>query len=377
METVSFYDIPRPILASLLDMNGPAGDMSPRPLMGEAAPVTKHQLAELYAGGYIELPADSKVTLTPPFKRVAETLKNPATNVTFRLWGADNTCGETSLLFPGDIIDGEGVVLNQIDDNYRLAAPVETSDMLDLLRPAIPAEGTWENQVTFEGQFDVPVAVTLFGIFDLVRRNDRSAFTASQIYGYLDGQWGLTGFDCLISYVAVAGMMPRPPSLKEVEFALLTLLDAKMITENTSEQYSLADSLAPVMALLPETFSGLQWQRVSQAGPAGLLCSNRIFLICKDGFILSLSPIGKGRIFISVIRREALISFLLDEFMVTLPKPRTALNCTACGATVPTDKKFCIKCGKTMTSQEKPCCGCGEMMDIDKKFCTRCGAGQQ
>ncbi len=345
METVSFYDIPRPILAGLLDMDGPAGGMSPRALMGEAAPVTKHQLAELYAGGYIELPTDSSVALTPLFKKLAGTLRHPATNVTFRLWGADNICGETSLLFPGDIIDGEGVVLNQIDNNYRLAAPVGTSDMLDLLRPAIPAQGASENQVTFEGQFDVPVAVTLSGIFDLVRRNDRTAFTASQIYGYLDGRWGLTGFDCLISYVAVAGMMPRPPSLKQVEFALLTLLDAKMITEKAPGEYLLADSLGPVLALLPETFSGLQWQRVSQAGQDGLLCSNRIFLVCKDGFIFSFSPTGNGRIFISIIRREELISFLLDEFMVTLPKPRTALNCTVCGAGVPAHKKFCTRCG--------------------------------
>lgn len=386
METVSYYDIPQPILASLLDMDGTAaGDMSPRPLMGEAASVTKHQLAELYAGGYIELPTDSSVTLTPLFKKMAETLKHPAISVTFRLWGTDNICGETSLLFPADIIDGEGVVLNQIGQNYRLSAPVGTGEMLDLLRPVIPQAG--ENDVTFEGHFDVPVAAVFFGLIDLVRRDKTSYFGATEIYGYLKGQWGLTSFDSLVTYVAVAGILPHPPSLQAVEFALQVLLDADMIYGNTEDHYSVVARLMPLVEGFEEVIPGLQWQRVSKAKDEELLCSNRIFIVGNDGLILSFSPTVKGRIFIAAVSRREMMDFLLDEFMMTFtrsqePEPSTDLTCGTCGNMVAADRKFCTKCGSSTAqkteekdiSQEFSCKICGKKSDHNKKFCTHCGA---
>ncbi len=387
METVSYHDIPHTILAALLDFDGQAGDMSPRPLMGEAAPVTKHQLAELYAGNFIKLPKDSKVTLTPLFKRVAETLNNPATNVTFRIWGADNICGETSLLFPADIIDGEGVVLNQIGQNYRIAAPVGTAEMLDLLRPIIPPGG--ENSIIFESHFDVPVAAVLFGLIDLVRQDKTSYFGATEIYGFLQGQWGLTGFDSLVTYVAVAGILPHPPSLQEVEFALQVLLDADMIYGNTEDQYSVVARMMPLVEGFAEVIPGVQWQRVSKGRDGELLCSNRIFIIGNDGLILSFAQTVKGRIFIAAVSRREMLDFLLDEFMITLPRPHeekpeppTDLTCGTCGSTVAVGRKFCTKCGASMVQktqskdilQETSCNSCGEKIDHNKKFCTRCGA---
>ena len=54
--TIIYPDIPRSVLARLLDLAGKSDGISPRPLLGEPAILNTDQLSELYAGGYIDLP---------------------------------------------------------------------------------------------------------------------------------------------------------------------------------------------------------------------------------------------------------------------------------------------------------------------------------
>jgi len=122
--------IPRSVLAKLLDIAGKPNDISPRKLMGDPGELYAFQLAELYGFDFIELPRGGNVTLTPTFLRIAETLLNPWTSLTFRIWGDYNICAETNIQFPGDIIDGNGITLNQIGTTYQIGAFVSESDIL-------------------------------------------------------------------------------------------------------------------------------------------------------------------------------------------------------------------------------------------------------
>lgn len=90
MTLTTFSDIPRSILALLLDRVGEARGMSPRLLMGTPDSLGPQQIAELYAGGFVELPDQPTISLTPQFIRVARVLLNPKTNLNIRIWGRDS-----------------------------------------------------------------------------------------------------------------------------------------------------------------------------------------------------------------------------------------------------------------------------------------------
>ena len=121
MNEFFFSDIPRSVLAALIDFAGKPGSLSPRALMGEASALNKGQLAELYAGNYIDLPEGKTIQFTPAFAQAVRVLLNPHTHAALRIWGEEDVCAETSLLFPETIIEGGGILLNQIDSVYSLS----------------------------------------------------------------------------------------------------------------------------------------------------------------------------------------------------------------------------------------------------------------
>jgi len=194
-----FHEIPREILAALLDHEGAHGVLSPRPLMGRAGGVNRHQLAELYAGNFVELPYDDKIVSTPEFAHAAQVLLNPATQITFRIWRDEAACAETSALFPGDLIDAGGVILNQIDGSYQMVSPVSLDDVIRLISPVIPPMDNKAAVFDFEGNFEIPVAAVLFGLIDMVRLHagggtdqqdtEAACFSLAQISAFLEG-WG-------------------------------------------------------------------------------------------------------------------------------------------------------------------------------------------
>ena len=225
MEQTTFHDIPRDLLGTLLDREGQPGDLSPRSLMGSAGQVTRHQLAELYAGGFVQLPQGDQAPSTPEFAQAAQVLLNPATNMTLRLWTDESICSETSVLFPGDPLEDGGVILNPIEYGYRMVAPVGHRDVIRLISPALPPAGDDVPVFDFEGHFDGPVAAVLFGLIDLTRDRAGSqgslpGFSAGDISAALSGLWGLTKFKHLLGYVTVLTQRPHPPSLTEVEVLL-------------------------------------------------------------------------------------------------------------------------------------------------------------
>lgn len=361
-----FHEIPPEILAALLDHEGSHGVLSPRPLMGRAGGVNRHQLAELYAGNFVQLPHDDKVVSTPEFAQAAQVLLNPATQMTFRIWRDEEACAETSVLFPGDLIDAGGVTLNQIDGDYRIVSPVSLDDVIRLISSVIPPMDNKAAGFDFEGNFDIPVAAVLFGLIDMVRlhaeggkgRQDPevACFSPAQISAFLEGWWGLTEFRHLTSYIAAAGMMPRPPALNEVEYSLGLLADAQVVRRTESNGIILARTMVPLLDFMPETVPGLQWQRISLTDAHEILASNRIFVFGNNSLILSFSPIPQGKIYVSTTNATALTEFLLQELTTVMPRRTRETP------------------AENVQAASSRCSVCGKEQDQNTKFCTHCGA---
>ena len=169
MSLTTFSDVPRSILALLLDRVGEARGISPRLIMGKPDTLGPQQIAELYAGGFIQLPDKPTISLTPEFIRVARVMLNPHTNLNIRIWGRDSVCGETNIQFPRDIMQGGGVILNQLGRMYRISAFVDDSTVVKMMGDAIPEPIEQDLQFEFKAHLDNTVAAILFAMIDLAR----------------------------------------------------------------------------------------------------------------------------------------------------------------------------------------------------------------
>ena len=316
MTATSFSEIPRGVLAGLLDMCGNPAEMSPRRLMGEAETVNPVQIAQLYGGGYLSRARMGRDALSPLFKQAANVLLDPRTNLTFRIWGAEELCAETNIQFPGNIENGHGVMLLPVSGSYRMSAFVEPEDIVtDLSRALPPGDGGLVSPFNFEASFDAAAAAVLFALIDLHRAatGHRKAVAAHEIFGYLNGQWGLTGFNQLTTYVQAAGMQSRPPSIIEVELALAKLEAMEAVSKASGDHYRIADELRPLVDLTRSLASGLQWERVSRQDIGEIVVSNRIFVYGDGGLTISFIPTVKGRLFVQTVAQSSVIDFVIDE----------------------------------------------------------------
>lgn len=322
MTLTSFSEIPRGVLASLLDLCGKAGDMSPRHLMGEAEPVNPLQIAQLYAGGYLDKASFTRDAVTPPFRRAARVLLDPRTNLTFRIWGSEDLCAESNVQFPGDLVDGGGVMLLPVSGNYRISAFVEPEDIVgDLAQGLPPGSNRLVNPFLFEGQFDAAVAAVLFALVDLQRvsTDRRQGFSSQDIFGYLDGQWGMTGFGQLLTYVQTAGMQSRPPQPVEVDAALAQLEAAGTLRRSRSDHFQVSDDLRPLIDLTRSLVAGLQWQRVTRQADSDRLVNSRIYAYGDGGLTLCFIPTVKGCLYVGTVDYKSVLDFVIEEVGGLMP----------------------------------------------------------
>ena len=341
MSLITFSDVPRSILALLLDRVGEARGMSPRLIMGKPDKLSPQQIAELYAGGFIEVPDKPTLSLTPQFTRVARVILNPQTNLNIRIWGRDNICGETNIQFPRDIMQGGGVILNQLGRMYRISAFIDDSTVVKMMGDAIPEPIEQDLQFEFKAHLDNTVAAILFAVIDLARirasktKKPESALNmviaTQEVYNYMFDRWALTGFKDLISYITAVGMMPEAPSLTETVDGLRILVKAGLLKEIRTDSYGLSKAIEPLVRLTVGQPSGVQWQRISLMDNGEQIISNRMFLFADRSLMLCLAPTVKGRLFISRVRRKEITDFLADEIMATVtsaqpqaPAPRVA-----------------------------------------------------
>lgn len=395
MSRTVFYDVPRGVLATLLDWLGRPEALSPRPLMGPVTAINRQQLAELYAGGFLELPGDGSYDPTPAFARAAQVILAPNTTVNLRAWRDESSCAETCLLFPENILEEDGVVLNQVDGSYRISWPVGRDDLVGLLGGLIPPVTGEAHAFDFEAHLDGPVAATLCGLIDLLNEAEttgRHGIPADQLGAYLNGRWGLTGFNSLVSYVTVIGSMPSPPALNMVEFSL-SVLERAGLVEEKSGCYTISSALEPLLKSMPSVMPGIQWQRISDSDGNELLVSHRIYVFGNRGLILRFAPSSRGRIFINSVTTGELLDELVDELVTLIPrvkrdKPSSQQGetagsrvCASCGKRHDQPRKFCTACGAPMnaTSDAVPavsqrCRVCNAPLVPGNKFCTHCGA---
>ena len=432
--TIIYPDIPRSVLARLLDLAGKSDGISPRPLLGEPAILNTDQLSELYAGGYIDLPEKGAVQLSRAFNQVAQMLLNPHTNVTLRIWGKDSVCGETNIQFPRDMIQGKGVILNQIGSMYRISAFVEDSDVTKLFSQSFPIGKEQDIDFAFEGQFDGSVAAVLFGVLDLARNHVKSGmrpgesiidygFSVQQLYDYLSKNWGWTGFKDLLTYIVPAGIMPEPPSLLQTVDGLRSLVKVGLLHEDKKDRFSIFPGLEPLVNLTVKLQSGIQWQRVARMDSGELVASNRIYLFGDRAFILCLTPTVAGRVYIARAKKQEITDFILDEITAGLnnaparatrtkptavPQPKVIASAAAmpkppvaapapvspsAQRAVPSSApspapavplatpKYCNKCGASLKPDAKHCNQCGAPVIShaapDSTVCPQCGQIQK
>jgi len=399
MREKAFPDIPRSVLAGLLDLAGEPNSISPRLLLGVAKDLRKRHLAELYAGDFTSLPGGSRIRLSPVFTRVSEVLLKPRINITVRIWGNDRMCGETNILFPGDLQSGGGVILNQVGTYFRISAFIDSRDIIDLLSPVLPDNSETQSSFDFEAHLDISAAAVLFGLVDLANEAEgtkSSGVKSAVISGYVHGRWGMTGFDRLLSYVTVAGISPEPPSLTEIELSLDRLTAGDWLTRKDEIGYSLSPDLFPLTGLAKNLRAGLQWERVSLVESGELLTCSRIFLLGKGSTVLCFSPGSKGTIFAVTRSAVEVIDFFADEFAYSLPvlipgeydavPVSVQPLCSGCGSPIKKEQRFCAHCGKQIEGEDQAeegthtriCPGCQAQVERGQAVhCPECGTELQ
>jgi RNA polymerase subunit RPABC4/transcription elongation factor Spt4 len=411
MNSQTFPDIPCPVLAYLLDLPGPPRALSVRSLMGTPSPLTPNQISELLNGRMIRYGDDGVMELSPEFRPVASVLLAPRTTVNVRTWENDGNRGETVLLFPGTIVEGRGVVLNKVDDNYRIRAFVSDADVFELVRPGLPVE---EGQaLEFETLVDPPTAAVLFGIMDLARNKTDSSvpghdagvptvLSVQKISQYLTEAWGLNGPKDFITYIAAAGLMNAPPTSAEIFQAMISLGEAGALVEAASGEYAVSPAIEALARLADGFQGGIQWKRTSLPGSGALEASNRIFLFGSASPILCFSPAADGVVWVSAVLKQDIVDFLADEIAsrphagrASAPKPLKKAPaaapakpilpaCASCGRELKPGRNFCIYCGAAVSAQKtagasspesnKVCARCGTTVRPTAKFCKTCGA---
>ena len=426
-----FPAIPIEILAFLLDKVGKAADISPRRLMARAVQPNQRQAEELY-DAKITANSDINAPLTPKFIKISKVLLNPKTNLTFRVWAGEHYSIETNFQFPGYIREGQGVVLNQVDKSYIISAFYDDTDIVKELKSVLPVMPPLDDTLTFEASLPFAVAATLFGILDLYRLPEfieAPPYSSAKIYGYIDGRWGLGGFENLLTYMLSLGYSSSPPTQTEIESSLVLLTKMGILEKRENDFYALSREFLPFVSALSVELSGFQWERISKNDNNELELVNRLWLFGGSGLVLMLMQIGNGRVFIASMDINQMKDFLIDDLLATnenlksnekgqskaelseftqyekeveefvakssstVSKKQGIPRCPVCGAELLPGAKFCTHCGAPIPQKEenankssqlenaekispkiKYCPVCGVELLPGAKFCTQCGA---
>lgn len=381
----TYPGIPMSLLAHLVDRAGKAGDISPRHLWRAASPDTR-QAQELFEAGITAAP-ESNAALTAGFAKIAGTILNPGTNLTFRAWGDSYSAVESNIQFPGQIRDGAGVALNQVDGLFQIGACFNERDILEQLIPLLPLVPDSAQTLTFEAHLPLPLAITLMAVLDLYRGAEfpDGPYASATVNGYIQGQWGLAGMDKFLGFFPALGVSTAPPSQAAVEAGLKTLASLAFLDEVGEGFYELCIDLLPLVGQTCGELPGLQWQRVHSSEDGTLLTANRIWLIGREGLILMLSPMSDSSVFIKSIQPETMTEFISDELAGPIPVARKIVDppveeqvtetstpgCLKCGASMAPGDKFCASCGSPF--EQLACPKCKAKISSNASFCSSCG----
>ena len=378
----AYPDLPRSVLATLLDLAGEASAHSPRRFMGSPLSLSQSQIHELTKAHILDQPRFEKSQLSPAFRQVAATLLTPRTHLTVRAWSGETNCVELEAHFPSAILQGGGVGMNLVGTGYRIHAPLNEQSLLETLAPLLPARG---RAMDFSACLPAPTAALLCGFID--QHAHRTAPNAGQengtprpltlvsLIGYVLDDWGVTGFEQLLTCVPILARLPEPPSYPSLADAFRALESAGLLLETPEGTLLPGAPLRPLLEGMGKIIGGLQWQRSSLNGTAKGQALEWIVLFGQGNGLLRMQPRPGGMIEFEGLTPERITRLLLDELTSTegatltppaepkpapkpvpldltpeplLPMPRAEAEhrfCSACGAALKQEGRFCSACG--------------------------------
>jgi hypothetical protein len=378
----AYPDLPRPVLATLLDLAGEASAHSPRRFMGSSTSLSQSQIHELTKAHILDQPRFEKSQLSPAFRQVAATLLAPRTHLTVRAWSGEKDCVELEAHFPGAILQGGGVGMNLVGAGYRIHAPLNEQSLLETLAPLLPARG---RVMDFSACLPAPTAALLCGFIDqhARRTNPKAApengtlrpLTLVSLIGYVLDDWGVTSFEQLLTCVPILARLAEPPSYPLLADAFRALESAGLLLETPEGTLLPGAPLRPLLEGMGKIIGGLQWQQSSLNGTAEGQALEWIVLFGQGNGLLLMRPRPGGRIEFEGLTPERVTRLVLDELTSTegatltppaeptlapkpvpldpaleplLPTPRAEAKhrfCSACGAALKQDGRFCSSCG--------------------------------
>ncbi len=329
-----FPDFRDGLLASLIDAAGPSQNISPRLTMGDSETPNADDLAHLYADTVLTKAAPpTRGLLSPAFLRAADVLRNPATNLTLRIWAASNDCAESNLQFPGSIAEGGGVILTSSETGTRVAAFANSQHVIGMATPFL----RWahhqpdDDPPPFEALLDFSSAIALCAAVDvsLVAGRDSApkTFTVRDLHEHVLRRWGVSTFGELLTHGMAAIMAGHPPALQPFGLAVRTLAECDIFNSEDSETFVLAPAFLPVARRIVAPSAGLIWQRVSRLPDGNLERSCQSFL-AVDQAVLRLAPGRPGHLYFELggrtLARDFIASELASNIPAAEPKPQAA-----------------------------------------------------
>ena len=303
------------------------------PRLAKAAPPDQDELEQLPRAKIFSMPEAKPDSVTSMGHEVLFALSSPVTAVTVRLWASEQSSVETCAYFPGNIIAGQGILLNeQLDGLWQLSGMVDDAMLLAMATLMIPPSPVnWISKINFKAHLDSSTAAVLCALFDLARTAYRKQgfpetglepgtdFSLGEISGFLDACWGLSDFDQMITYLPATCMLGEPPSLTAIDMAVDGLVGNGFLEERITGRLLLCETLQEIIPALYGLRTGLQWQRVSILPEGDVAASNRIFLVGPGGMVFSFIASLADHVFLERISGDEMAAFFANEVAGILP----------------------------------------------------------
>ncbi len=320
-------------LAWLLKLVDSTTELSQLPRLGKAAPPDQDELEQLTRAKILSMPEARPDSVTSMGHEVLFALSSPVTAVTVRLWASEQSSVETCAYFPGNIVAGQGVLLNeQLDGLWQLSGMVDDAMLLAMATLMIPPSPVnWISKINFKAHLDSSTATVLCALFDLARTAFKKQgfpnvglkpgtdFSLGEISGFLEARWGLSDFDQMITYLPASCMLGEPPSFTAIDMAVARLVENGFLNESITGRLLLCKALQKLIPALYGLRTGLQWQRLNILPEGDFAASNRIFLVGPGGMVFSFTVSVADHIFLERISGDEMALFFANEVAGMLP----------------------------------------------------------
>lgn len=290
--------IPAPLLAWLLDLVGPPGELSIRTTLGDPVEPTVGQRVELAVHGFTESP-DSPAP-SARFARIAERLLDPSSLIDVRLW-----LGTTTTWTTVSLDERGGLTVTEANGMVSIAGPVDDADLAALIGPTLAAiDATGERPgVELEAHLSGPTAGALATLMDLVRARTRQGLPiepilVDRVIREARRPAGVLPPGSMRLQTMLMSRAATPPTADAVEDGIAQLARLDFVHVH-SGAVTIAPQVIGVAQLLPMSCTGMRWQRRSFHREHQLTTlTDRIIDFGHAGLIVEVAPGAEGHVVI-------------------------------------------------------------------------------